>query len=50
MQEMKDLKILPDREGTLYLNLIQCHSILSAGLAISVNTAVIMCMFTLSQH
>lgn len=47
---MKDLKILPDREGTLHLNLIQCHSIMSAGLVISVNTAVIMCILTLSQH
>lgn len=33
IQEMKDLKILPDREGTLYLNLIQHHSIMSAGQA-----------------
>lgn len=54
IQKMKGLKIMSDREGTLYLNfqfnVILCHSIVSAGLVISVNTAVIVCMLTLSQH
>lgn len=47
---MEDLKILPDRGGTRCLNLIQCHSIMSAGQAISVNTVAIMCIHNIDFH